>query len=417
MVGEAPLGHDRAAARDDAGDAVGGERHIGEAHASVNGEVVDALLALLDQRVLVALPVEFHGVAVDLLQRLVDRHGADGHRRVADDPFAGVVDVPSGGKIHHRVGAPADRPRHLLHLLLDRGGDGGVADIGVDLGEEVAADDHRLQFAVVDVRGDDGAAARHFRTHEFGRHEQRHRGAKALAVIMRRRRGLVHLFAPKVLALGDVDHLLGDDAGPRPFELGQGLRLTLPWRGRVGAERRGGVNSRRPQVTPTRSHCVRSTSPLQGEVRRRSAQRLRRVREIARQVLAADIAVVDRLHRAAVILLDAAALLHPVEASARQAALDVDRRVRIGVRAGRVIDRDRRLAGGSIERDFAQRHLEVRRRVRPHVDLARAGDRAGRDLGRGKVGFGDMLVHRCTPFHSVVVPAAVICSPADNPGS
>ena len=150
---------------------------------------------------------------------------------------------------------------------------------------------------------------------------------------------------------------------------------------------------------------------------RRSAQRLRRVREIARQVLAADIAVVDRLHRAAVILLDAAALLHPGEAGARQAALDVDRRVRIGVRAGRVIDRDRRLAGGSIERDFAQRHLEVGRRVRPHVDLARAGDRAGRDLRRGKVGFGDMLVHRCTPFHSVVVPAAVICSPADNPGS
>ena len=55
---QAPLRHDRAAARNDAGDAVGGERHVGEPHAGMDGEIVDALLALLDQRVLVALPVE-----------------------------------------------------------------------------------------------------------------------------------------------------------------------------------------------------------------------------------------------------------------------------------------------------------------------------------------------------------------------
>jgi hypothetical protein len=55
---QAPLRHDRAAARDDAGDAVGGQRHVGEADAGVDGEVVDALLALFEQRVLVALPVE-----------------------------------------------------------------------------------------------------------------------------------------------------------------------------------------------------------------------------------------------------------------------------------------------------------------------------------------------------------------------
>ena len=162
VMRQAPLGHDRAAARDDAGDAVGGEVDVGEPHAGVDGEIIDALLALLDQRVLVALPVELDGVAVDLLQRLIDRHGADRHRRVAHDPFAGVVDVAAGGEVHHRVGAPADRPHHLFHFLLDRGGDGGVADIGVDLGEEVAADDHRLEFGVIDVRRDDGAAARDF---------------------------------------------------------------------------------------------------------------------------------------------------------------------------------------------------------------------------------------------------------------
>ena len=151
MMRQAPLGHDRAAARDDAGDAVGGEVDVGEPHAGVDGEIIDALLALLDQRVLVALPVELDRIAVDLLQRLIDRHGADRHRRIAQDPFAGVVDVAPGGEVHHGVGAPADRPHHLLHFLLDRRGDRGVADIGVDLGEEVPADDHRLEFAVIDV--------------------------------------------------------------------------------------------------------------------------------------------------------------------------------------------------------------------------------------------------------------------------
>ncbi len=58
VMRQAPLGHDRAAARDDAGDAVGGEVDVGEPHAGMDGEIIDALLALLDQRVLVALPVE-----------------------------------------------------------------------------------------------------------------------------------------------------------------------------------------------------------------------------------------------------------------------------------------------------------------------------------------------------------------------
>ena len=61
---QAPLRHDRAAARHDAGDAVRGERHVGEPHAGVDGEIVDALFALLDQRVLVDLPVELDRIAV-----------------------------------------------------------------------------------------------------------------------------------------------------------------------------------------------------------------------------------------------------------------------------------------------------------------------------------------------------------------
>ena len=57
-----------------------------------------------------------------------------------------------------------------------------IADVGVDLDQEVAADRHRLQLAVVDVGRDDGSAARHFLAHELGGHEVGNAGAEILAV-------------------------------------------------------------------------------------------------------------------------------------------------------------------------------------------------------------------------------------------
>ena len=73
-----------------------------------------------------------------------------------------------GGQIHHRVGAPQRRPLELLDLFLDRRGDGRVADVRVDLHQEVPADDHRLELGVIDVGRDDGAAARDLAADELG---------------------------------------------------------------------------------------------------------------------------------------------------------------------------------------------------------------------------------------------------------
>ncbi len=160
VMREAPLGQDRAAARDDAGDAIGRKRDVAQQHAGVNREIVHALLRLLDQRVAEELPRQLLGLAVDLLQRLIDRNGADRHRRVAQNPLARLVDVLARREIHDGVGAPVRRPRHLLDLFVDRRRDGRVADVRVDLDEEVAADDHRLALGMVDVRGKDRAAAR-----------------------------------------------------------------------------------------------------------------------------------------------------------------------------------------------------------------------------------------------------------------
>ena len=73
----------------------------------------------------------------------------------------------------------------LFEFLSDFGGDRGIADVGVDLAAEGHADAHGLERAVIDIGGNDGAAASDFAAHEFG----------------------FDLFAA-----GDVLHLFGDDA-------------------------------------------------------------------------------------------------------------------------------------------------------------------------------------------------------------
>jgi hypothetical protein len=173
----------------------------------MDGEVVHPLLRLLDEGVAVDLPGELLRHATHLLQRLVDGNRPDRHRRVAEDPLARLVDVLPRREVHHRVGAPEGRPAQLLHLLLDGGGDGRVPDVGVDLHLEAAADQHRLQLRVVDVGGEDGAAARDLAAHELRVHplaeggELHLRGDLAAA-------GVVHLRDPAGAAQGGAPQRL-----------------------------------------------------------------------------------------------------------------------------------------------------------------------------------------------------------------
>ncbi|GBF27632.1 hypothetical protein MnTg02_02689 [bacterium MnTg02] len=119
VMRQAPFRHDRSAARHDPRQAVGRQVDIAKAHAGMDGEIINPLLALLDQSIPIDLPAKLDGIAVDLLQGLVNRNRADRHRRVANDPFPCVVDVAAGGEVHHRVGAPTDRPDHFLDFFLD----------------------------------------------------------------------------------------------------------------------------------------------------------------------------------------------------------------------------------------------------------------------------------------------------------
>ena len=167
MMLQAPFGHDRTATGNDARHAVGGQRHETKQHARMDGHVVYALLALLDHGVAEQLPAQLGSIILHLFERLVHWHGANRNGGVAQDPFAGGVDVVAGGQVHHGVGAPLGGPRELLHFLVDGGGHSGIAHVGVELGEELRADDHRLGFRMVDVAWHHGTARGQFGTHQL----------------------------------------------------------------------------------------------------------------------------------------------------------------------------------------------------------------------------------------------------------
>ncbi len=78
-------------------------------------------------------------------------------------------DVAAGGEVHHRVGAVVHGAMQLFEFVVDVGGGGGIADVGVDLAEERDADAHGLEITVIDIGGDDGAAAGNFIADQFGR--------------------------------------------------------------------------------------------------------------------------------------------------------------------------------------------------------------------------------------------------------
>ncbi|CAE6853589.1 hypothetical protein R69658_07281 [Paraburkholderia aspalathi] len=367
VVSEAPLRHDRAAARDDARHTLRCERHVLQTHARVNREVVDALFRLFDQRVAEDFPRQIFGLAVDLLQSLIDRHRADRHRRIADDPLACFVNVLAGGQIHHRVAAPADRPGHLVDFFADGGGHRRVADVRIHLHEEVAADDHRLAFRVVDVVRDDRAAARNFFAHEFrgdflqaigtecARTERlarmlaaHHRG-ELFAVRTARLQAFQIRGALLILANRDVFHLRRDDAATRVVHLRDVLAGD-------------GATRRAMQALETQIGSRGIGGAFAAEVAREARQRF-----------------------------GVAALFDPCLTQRGQTGADVDLGFRIGVGARRIVDEDRRilLAAEAIRRirlgNFAHRHADIGPRA-GYVDLA--GIRQRRDSGGIDVGVG-----------------------------
>ena len=180
-------------------------------------------------------------------------------------------------------------------------------------------------------------------------------GAEALAVGDARGSALHGGLAAEIFPLGDIDHFRRDDAGAGEFILGErGALRAVPAgvlahrAGRGGAVHRRGLDA--------------------------GAQRLVAHGEFAGEVFAGRPAIVERRQGAALIGLDLAVGV-PVQTVARQAVLDVQRVIGIGIGTGRVVDAHRRLIGRGMQIDLAMRHFQRRRRRRRRIDPARPRQR------------------------------------------
>ncbi|MNI10960.1 hypothetical protein D3C73_640890 [compost metagenome] len=111
--------------------------------------------------------------------------------------------------------------------------------------------------------------------------------------------------------------------------------------------------------------------------------------EAGGQVLAAGVAVVLGLDLARIQDGgDVAAIQLPRRLHARQALLDVDGHGRVGVGAGGVVHRHRRLIGAGVDGDLAEGDADVGEELARDIDLAAPGARA---RGDGAVLGGDFL--------------------------
>ena len=198
-----PLRQQRAAAAHDARDAVAHQRQEFAQHARVDRHVIHALLGLLLDHFEHHVDGQIFGAA-HARKRFVNRHGADRHGRSVDDRLANPGNIAAGRKVHHRVGAVMHGAMQLFQFVAHVRSGRGVADVRVDLAVERDADAHRLEVAMVDVGGNDGAAARHFVAHQLRRDFLAHRhvvhffGDHALARIVHLRKVLAPPFIAAV---------------------------------------------------------------------------------------------------------------------------------------------------------------------------------------------------------------------------
>ena len=195
VMQHAPLGHDRASPRNDAGKALFHQFGMGAQHAGVYRKVVYTLLALLDKRIAIYLPGKVLDFAVDLFESLINGHRSHRHGTVAYNPLAGLVYVVAGREVHQGIATPVAAPHRFFHLLGYTRRESRVADIRIELHQEVAAYNHRLGLGVVDVGRDNSPALGHLAAHKLGGNVRRY----------------TELLIHDILAYGHILHLGRND--------------------------------------------------------------------------------------------------------------------------------------------------------------------------------------------------------------
>ena len=238
------------------------------------------------------------------------------------------------------------------------------------LDQKVAPDDDGLKLRMIDIGRNDGTTGGNLLRHEFGRDEVRDAGAEVLAIGAAFGGAFGGLGAAQVLAMGDVAHLLGDDAGAGELNLRHHQAIDAGEHGALCGTRLNEAGRRHEAIIPGLDHA-------RGDGRE-------------------------------------AAPRDPVPADQGQARGEVDRRLGIGKWAGGVIDPHGLFPGRRIERDFAVGHPQTGKAVRRGIALSRAGDCAGRD-GDGNGG-GNVIGHCTSPRRAQEMGAEERGAPENRSG-
>ena len=148
---ETPFTHYASSTADNTAQPFIGKLNIMAADPCMNGEVIYTLFALFNQCIPVDFPGEVFHYAVHLFKCLINRNRADGYGTITDNPFACFMDIFSCGKIHQGIATPFAAPQCFLHFFIYAWGSSRISDIRIDFHKEVASDNHRFSFRVVDI--------------------------------------------------------------------------------------------------------------------------------------------------------------------------------------------------------------------------------------------------------------------------
>mmetsp|Transcript_36510 Transcript_36510/g.88489 ORF Transcript_36510/g.88489 Transcript_36510/m.88489 type:complete len:474 (+) Transcript_36510:709-2130(+) len=167
VVEDIPLGVDGSSTRNNACHSANSHWYETKKNGSMDGEVINSLLGLLNKSLLEYLPIQILSNSINLLQSLVDRNGSNGNRRVSHDPLSGLVNVLSSTQIHEGIGSPESTPLQLLNLLLNGRSNGRVTNIGINLHLEHTSNNLWLKLLMVLVGADDGTSPGNLRSDKF----------------------------------------------------------------------------------------------------------------------------------------------------------------------------------------------------------------------------------------------------------
>ncbi|MNX84132.1 hypothetical protein D3C86_1159170 [compost metagenome] len=226
MMEQTPFSHNRSATGNDTGYTICGQVYVSQQHTSMNGKIRYALLCLLYQGIPEDLPGQVFGYAFYFFQCLVDRHRTDRHRAVADNPLTGFMNIFTGRQVHNGIGTPTASPYCFFYFLFNTGSHCAITDIGIDLNQEVATNNHWFTFGMINIVRDNGTAGCNFIADKFrGYFVLRGIGTEAISGML-----MIHtfgcssqLFYTLVFADRNILHFGGDDAFLCIMQLGYNL--------------------------------------------------------------------------------------------------------------------------------------------------------------------------------------------------